>query len=287
MDIKPISNKEDLLGEDFDKKEEAPKPTPVHTAPETKITFDDPSTASSKTGFPYFASLVAFVLLLLSALYSVMSLINYVMEKWLVKPQHSTSGAYSYIDFSSFDTYLAVGAISAIIITIPVLVIFIGIVRRAEDKETWRSSLKWRRIIYSAVAVILILSLVSTLIGVVYEVLSNNLKLSELSYDAYSTSSKPDLGGQMVSAVSSGIANSVLIIIALVTIFFEYANKYRKVIWGTIAILIIIGTTMSVISIGYVNKTIKDAKKQNSSYNDPYKDYNYSDTTTDQNNYSY
>ncbi len=285
MDIKPISNKEDLLGEEFDKKEETPKPVPVHV-PETKVTFDDPTSSSTKTGFPYFASLVAFVLLLLSALYSVMSLINYVMEKWLVKPQHSTSGSYSYFDFSSFDTYMAVGAISALVITIPVLVIFIGIVRRAEDKETWRSSLKWRRIIYSTVAVILILSLVSTLIGVVYEVLSNNLKLSELSYDAYSTTSKPDLGGQMVSAVSSGIANSVLIIIALVTIFFEYANKYRKVIWGTIAILVIIGAAMSVISIGYVNKTIKDAKKQNSSYDDTYNNY-YNDTTTDQNNYSY
>jgi phosphate/sulfate permease len=87
----------------------------------------------------------------------------------------------------------------------------------------------------------------------------------------------------MMAAISSGIINSVIIIGALVAIFFEYANKYRKVIWGTVIVLTVLGTFMSAISIGHVNKTIKDVKKQNSSYDDPYSSY-YNDTTTDQDN---
>ncbi len=280
MDITPVGNQEDLVAQEF----EAPNNRPKSEQKLSNITVNEQSLDTSKTSFPYFASLIAFVMLLLSALYSVMSLVSYVMEKWLVKPKKGSSDLmYSYFDFSSFETYAVVAAISALIITIPVLVIFIGIVRRSEEKETWRASQKWRRIIYSTVAVILILSLVSTLIGVVYEILANNLKLSELSYSAYSSSPKPDAAGEMMAAISSGIINSVIIIGALAAIFFEYANKYRKVIWGTIIALTVLGTFMSAVSIGYVNKTIKDVKKQNSSYDDPYESY-YNDTTTDQDN---
>ncbi|OGL34406.1 hypothetical protein A3F64_03285 [Candidatus Saccharibacteria bacterium RIFCSPHIGHO2_12_FULL_42_8] len=278
MDITPVGKQEDLVAQEFE------TPTSKFKSEQKlpNITVDEQSSATSKTGFPYFASLIAFVLLFLSALYSVISLVNYVMEKWLVKPKKGTSDMmYSYFDFSSFETYAVVAAISALIITIPALVIFVGIVRRSEEKEVWRASQKWRRIIYSAVAVVLILSLVSTLIGVVYEILSNNLKLSELTYSAYSSSPKPDIAGEMTAAISSGIINSIILIGALVTIFFEYANKYRKVIWGTIIVLTVLGTFMSAVSIGYVNKTIKDVKKQNSSYNDPYENY-YNDSTTDQ-----
>lgn len=278
MDITPVGNQEDLVAQEF----ETPTSRPEQKLP--GITIDEQSSSTPKASFPYFASLVAFVLLFLSALYSVMSLVNYVMEKWLVKPKKGSSDMmYSYFDFSSFETYAVVAAISALIITIPVLVIFIGVVRRSEEKEKWRASQKWRRIIYSTVAVVLILSLVSTLIGVVYEILANNLKLSELSYSAYSSSPKPDIAGEMMAAISSGIINSVIIIGALAAIFFEYANKYRKVIWGTIIVLTVLGTFMSAVSIGYVNKTIKDVKKQNSSYDDPYESY-YNDTTTDQDN---
>lgn len=278
MDITPVGNQEDLVAQEFETPNSSPKPQQKLA----NITVDEQSSGASKTSFPYFASLIAFVMLFLSALYSVISLVNYVMDKWLVKPKTGSSDMmYAYFDFSSFETYAVVAAISALIITIPVLVIFIGIVRRSEEKETWRASQKWRRIIYSAVAVVLILSLVSTLIGVVYEILSNNLKLSELTYSAYSSSPKPDAAGEMMAAISSGIINSIVIVGALIAIFFEYANKYRKVIWGMIIVLTVLGTFMSAVSIGYVNKTIKDVKKQNSSYNDPYESY-YNDTTTDQ-----
>lgn len=278
MDITPVGNQEDLVAQEFETPNSSPKPQQKLA----NITVNEQPSDTSKTGFPYFASLVAFVMLFLSALYSVISLVNYVMEKWLVKPKKGTSDMmYSYFDFSSFETYAVVAAISALIITIPVLVVFVGVVRRSEEKEAWRASQKWRRIIYSAVAVVLILSLVSTLIGVVYEILSNNLKLSELTYSAYSSSPKPDIAGEMMAAISSGIINSIILIVALVTIFFEYANKYRKVIWGTIIVLTVLGTLMSVVSIGHITKTVKDVKKQDSSYDDPYENY-YNDTTTDQ-----
>ncbi len=287
MDILSPEKNESPEVKEFEPPISLSKPTPASS--NSTVTFDDPTVKNSSNGFPYFAGLITFVLLLLSALYSTMSLVNYVMDKWLVKPKQADSSGFSYLDFSSFETYAVVGAISALIITITALVIFIGIVRRSEEKEPWRASQKWRRIIYSTTAVVLILSLISTLIGLTFELLSTNLKLSELSYTAYSTEPKPDVAGETKAAISSAIVNAVIIIGVMATVFFEYANKYRKVIWGTVIGLVVIGSILSAVSIGHVNKTVQDVKKQNSSTEDPSSEYPYDtnddyyyDSTTDQ-----
>lgn len=242
-----------------------PSPSPVATynsKPTEEVNED------KQSRMPYLAALTTFILLFLSSLYSVLALVMYVVEKWLVKPQKDTAG--DIFDFSSFESYGAVIAISTLIVAIPALVLLILKVRNSEAGESWRNSQKWRRIIYTVTAVILITSLVSTLVGTVFEVLSNTLKLSDLSLSYYDSSTpKIDTDGQLKAAIISGIISALIISAAIVAIAFEYANRQSKVIWGMLTGLAIIGAITGGISIGHINKAVSDAKKKQSSYSSP------------------
>lgn len=235
------------------------------------ITVDD--TVMDKTATPYVASLAAFGLLLLSTFFSIETLVNFVIEKWLVKPQKDSG--LSYFDFSTFEIYVVVGAIALLTISIPVLLLLVKIIRRAEDKEIWRFKQKWRRIIYNILIVAFILTIVSILVGMVTEILNSSLKLYELGYD-YTTSSKPDTNGQLLAAVVSGAINVLLAGIVLSTVLFEYVHKYRKIIWSSLGILIITSALFGGFAVMHVNKTVSDAKAEREKEAKSYSNYDYS-----------
>lgn len=245
----------------------------------------DTETAIEKTGTPYLATLAAMIIVLLSVFYSIASIVTYVIEKWLVKPQKDEFGGY--FDFSSYESYLIVGSIAFLIIGIPVLVALVKIVRGAEDKEAWRFNQKWRRILYNIAIVTLIVTVISTLVGMTYEILSTNLKLSELGYSSYSTDSKPDTNGQLQSALVSGAINTVLAILLLATVVLEYIHKYRKAIWGVVAGLAVLALIFSIFSIVHINKDVADAKKQNEKEQQDYSSFDMGSGSDDSTSFSY
>lgn len=86
-----------------------PPPSPVGVV-ETAFVEEEKSSS-----IPYLSKLAAFTLLFLSVLYSLSSLITYLVEKLLVKPEATSD--YSY--FSGVDSFLVISAISTLMITLP------------------------------------------------------------------------------------------------------------------------------------------------------------------------
>jgi large-conductance mechanosensitive channel len=226
-----------------------------------EITLNEPA-------IPYLASLGACVLLLISTFYSLITLIDYMINHLIGKKIESTDSFSSYL--GNFDQYVALGAIAALTISLPAMAFLVFIVRKYEESEIWRFRQKWRRVIYSIGAIVLIFGIVGSLGNMIYDVLTNSLGINETQSYSYLASeaekSKTNTGEEITKAVLSGLIGSVLMGLGLFTLGSEYANKRRGLFWITVAVVAVIAIATSIYTINDIHQSVQDQKKkQNSS----------------------
>ncbi len=254
-----------------------PPPSPVGVV---ETSFVEEEKTSS---IPYLSKLTAFTILFLSVLYSLSSLITYLVEKLLVKPEANN---YDYSYFSGVDSFLVISAISTLMIALPASALLLFLTRQSEKGESWRMSQKWRRIIYTVTLVILIISVISTLIGTVYTVFSNslNLEVSSSYYGSGSSDDKnPNAGAKIGAAIISGLVAVVIFVLGGMTFISEYKARWRHMVWGILALFTLTGAIVGVVSVLKVQEQIKEQNKKQQdyskeNYNDDYSaDSSYND----------
>lgn len=269
---------------------QAPPPTAPRVLSMQQL--DDTATQHEPV-IPYLASLTAFVLLLISTFYSLFSLIDYALKKMLIKETADSAANVYGSYFSSFDNYLVISALAAFIISLPATVAMAFIVRKYEAKEEWRFSQKWRRFVYIAGAIVLIVGIVGTLVGMVYTIISTsiNLDADTYSYSYYSEEDapKPDKGSIVLKAILSGISGVFFLGFGLFVLGSNYANKRRMMMWVVFGILLFVGLGVGTYGVIKVQESIKKAEKAqkassaeeiNYQSSTSSSDYSSSDTTT-------
>ena len=242
-------------------------PNPPPPLPQPEPTYDEDKKESV---IPYLAKLTAFTVLFLSVLYALSSLVTYLVEKLLVKPQ---ANSYDYSYFSGVDSFLVVSAFATLLVALPVSALLLFFVRRSENNESWRVSQKWRRIIYTITQIVLIITVVSTIIGTVYSVFSYSLNLDVGSsyYSGLSEDKKPsDNSSKIAAAVISGFIAVIIFSLGIVTLVSEYGAKWRPLAWGILVLFSLSGAFVGVSSIGKVQEAIKEQTKKQSQYDNSY-----------------
>lgn len=258
------------------------------TTPPTKIIRDEPETPPTpvesvfikeKSGsqVPYLAKLAAFSLLFLSVLYSLSSLVTYLVNKLMIKPETNN---FNYSYFYGGDSFLVISAVSTLIVALPVAALLLFFVRRAENSESWRLVQKWRRIIYTVLQVVLIMSIISTLIGTIYSIFSLSLNLDVgSSYYGISGDSKktdPQTSTKIAAAIITGFAAVLIYVLAALTLVGEYGQKWRQAAWGVMAVFAVTAGIIGTLSVVKVQEQIKSDRDSQSKYDQEsqYPDYN-------------
>lgn len=252
--------------------------------PAAKITRDEPSSPPTpvetvyvedkkESQLPYLAQLSAFSILFLSILYSLSALATYLVERLLIKQE---AGNFDYSYFYGGDSFLVISAVSTLIVALPAAALLLFCVRRAEGNEAWRSGQKWRRIIYTIMQVVLIISIICTLVGTVYSVFSHSLGL-ETSSSYYDISNEPkegkSVGNEIAAAVISGFASVVIFCLGMVTFMAEYSKKWRRAAWGILALFAMTAGIVGTVSVIKVQEDIKKDNGSQSNYDQNYDDY--------------
>lgn len=236
---------------------------PADTTPVVTVN-DSEEITSHEPAIPYLASLGACVLLLISTFYSLITLIDYMINHLIGKKIESTDVYSSYL--GNFDQYIALGAIAAAAISLPAMAFLVFIVRKYEESEIWRFRQKWRRVIYSLGAVVLIFGIVGSLGNMVYDILTNSLGINETQSYSYLASeannSKINIGEEITKAVLSGFIGSLLMGLGLFTLGSEYANKRRGLFWITVAIVAIISIATSAYTVNDIHQSVQVQKKK-------------------------
>ncbi len=250
------------------------KVTPIHSPPPHSLPISSPPAVvesgykqtSSESPVPYLAKLVAFSLVFLSVLYALSTIIGHLVEKLLVKQSENN---YDYSYFSGIDSFLVISAVATLIVALPASALLLFFLRRAENKQSWRLSQKWRRIIYTILQIILITTIISTLIGVVYNIFSHSLGL-EIGSSYYGTGEDskkedPQTASKIAATIISGLVAIIIFALGIAMFIGEYAAKWRQVAWVVLALFALSGSIVSAVSITKVQEQIAKDKKQNAS----------------------
>ena len=254
---------------------ESPRPGKV-------LSEQNATTASvAEPTIPYLASLTAFVVLIISTFYSLISLIDYALNK-LIKTENASSSDYLYSYSGTADNYLVIFTVAAFCVSLPAVILMARVISRYEQSEPWRLAQKWRRGIYAVGAIVLIIGVVGSLTAMTYNILAESIGINDSTPSSYSypqestTKDKKDTlsaeqlkANKITKAIVSGLAGSAILGAGLFVLGSNFANRRRSTTWITLGALLVIGGGLSIYNVIQVQSSVADAKKQSGQTTSP------------------
>lgn len=229
--------------------------------------------SSKMPSVPYVAALFTFIGLIIVNLYSLLNLINYLVNNLIsVKDEENTSSGLS-IYFGSFEHTLALSAFAALLIGIPAMLFFARTVRNYESRDTWRLSQKWRRVIYSFGTVILISGVLFSLGGMAYDILTHSLQTNQIDYSSFDTSKKLSASQEIIKAIIVGLSGAILLGLGLFGLAGEYSGKKRVSKLPVLVVFSALALGLGIYTIVHIQGVVEKAKASNRADQSSFSDF--------------